>query len=71
MADYRGRIINLPEEVSRKVSCVGVFNSHLDTIEIASGHFTTAAYYNLTLDCDFYYEDDFGHDDLGKPYWSW
>lgn len=71
MADYRRTIIDLPEDVYRRVCCVGVFNSHLDRLEIASGHFTTAAYYGLTLDCDFYYEDDFGDVDLGKPYWSW
>jgi len=66
MADCRESIIDLPEEVYRSVSCVGVFNSHLDTVEIASGHFRTAAYYNLNLDCDFYYDDD-----LDKPDWSW
>jgi len=71
MADYRESIIALPDDVYRSVPCVGVFDSHLDTSEIASGHFTTAAYYNLTFDCDFYYEEDFGDDDLGKSYWVW
>ncbi len=71
LADYREEIITLPEEMHRSVSCVGAFNSHLDNIEIASGHFATAAYYGLTLDCDFYFDDDFGDDEEGKPYWSW
>ena len=53
------------------VICVGHFGSHLDSVEIASGHFATAAYYKLSLDFDFYFEDDFGHEEEGKPYWSW
>ena len=71
LSEYGEKIIELPESMDASVPCVGCFNSHLDTVEIASGHFATAAYYRLILDCDFYFDDDFGHDDLGKPYWSW
>jgi len=68
---YREQIIRLPEEMYLSVPCVGHFDSHFDKIQIASGHFATAAYYNLSLDCDFYFDDDFGYEDEGKPYWSW
>ena len=71
LSEYREKIIELPEGMEGSVPCVGYFNTHLDPVEIASGHFSTAAYYRLTLDCDFYFDDDFGHDDAGKPYWSW
>lgn len=68
---YRERIIRLPEDMERSVSCVGHFRTRFDKFQISSGHFATAAYYSLNLDCDFYFDDDFGHEDEGKPYWSW
>ena len=68
---YREKVIHLPEEMKGSVPCVGHFDTHLDTIEIASGHFATAAYYGLALDCDFYFDDDFGHDEEVNPYWFW
>lgn len=68
---YREKLLNMPEELTASVSCVGHFHSHFDTVEIASGHFATAASYNLTLDFDFYFDDAFGQEEEGKPYWSW
>jgi len=71
LSEYREKVIELPAGMVGSIPCVGHFNSHLDTVEIASGHFATAAYYRLNLDCDFCFGDDFGHDDEGKPYWFW
>lgn len=72
LSEYKEKIIELPEEMDAYISCVGHFKSHLDNIEISSGHYATAAYYGLKLDCDFYFDDDFGRDEEGgKPYWSW
>ena len=71
LSAYREKITELPEGMDGSIICVAYFNSHLDNVEIASGHFATAAYYKLELDCDFYFDDNFGHDDEGKPYWSW
>ena len=71
LTEYKERIVELPEEMTASVPCVGYFKSHLDKVEFASGHFATAAYYGLTFDCDFYFDDEFGNEDLGEPYWSW
>ena len=71
LSPLREKIIQLPAGMEGSVSCVGYFDSHLDPLEIASGHFATAAYYRLGFDCDFYFGDDFGHEEDGKPYWSW
>ena len=71
LSDYRENIILLPEDMHRSVPCVGYFASHFDKVQISSGHFATAAYYRVNLDCDFYFDDEFGHEDEGTPYWSW
>lgn len=60
---YREQIIQLPKDMERSVPCVGHFSSHFDPFQISSGHFATATYNGLNLDCDFYYDDDFGHED--------
>lgn len=71
LSENRGKIIELPDGMEGGVPCVGHFKSHLDTVEIASGHFATAGHCRLILDCDFCFDDDFGNGDEGKPYWSW
>jgi len=68
---YRTKVIELPEGMNRSVSCVGQFKSYKDNIDLASGYFSTAAYYGLRLDFDFYFDGDFGHEVEGKPCWSW
>lgn len=71
LSDLREPIIRLPKEMNRSVPCVGHFVSHFDKVQISSGHFSTAAYYGVNLDCDFYFDDKFGHEEEGTPYWSW
>lgn len=53
------------------IQFVAFFKTHRDHLSLASGHFSTAASYRLIIDFDFYFEDDFGHDEGGQPYWSW
>ncbi len=67
---HREQIIRLPDYMERGVFCVGVFNTRHDKFQIASGHFATAAYFGVTLDCDFYFDDEFGDDDGEIPWWS-
>jgi hypothetical protein len=62
---------DLPNEMSGVIQCVGHFKSHLDPFVLASGHYATAAAYQLSIDCDFYFDDDFGDEAAGKPYWTW
>ncbi|MEL6643793.1 MAG: DUF4279 domain-containing protein [Pseudomonadota bacterium] len=71
LSGLRELIIQLPEEMNPSVSCVGHFASHFDKVQISSGHFATAAYYRANLDFDYYFDDDFGHEKEGTPYWSW
>ncbi len=68
---YKERLIHLGPEFSRQLTCVAWFPTKDSEITISAGHFSTAAYYRLDLNFDFYFEDDFGHEDLGKGYASW
>lgn len=67
----RPAIQNLPNEMSGMIQCVGQFKSHRDPFTLSSGHYATAAAYGLTTDFDFYFDDDFGHEEIGKSYWDW
>jgi hypothetical protein len=69
--EIRPAICSLPKEVTRVLQCVGHFRDHSDACTLSGGHFATAAYYHLDWDFDFYFDDDFGHEDEGKPYWVW
>ena len=71
MASHRDVLCSLPNDMSACVQCVAHFKSHRDKVAIAAGHYSTAAYYQMNIDCDFYFEDDFGHEEDGKPYWLW
>lgn len=68
---HRRVLCELPDKMSSYIQCVGHFKSHHDKLAIAAGHYATAAYYQMNIDCDFYFDDDFGHDEKGKPYWFW
>ena len=67
---HREQIIRLPDHMFRSVSCVGVFNTRHAKLEISAGHFATAAYFGVTLDCDFYFDEEMGDDDDDTPWWS-
>ena len=71
MSKYREKIIQLPLDMERSVACVGHFDTHRDKFQVSCGHFKTAAYYRVKLDWDFYFCDDFGSEEEGRPYWSW
>lgn len=67
----RPAVCSLPQEINRVLQCVGHFKNHNDACAVSSGHFATAAFYGLDWDFDFYFDDDFGHEVKGKPYWAW
>lgn len=71
MSKYRAQIISLPREMTRTVPCVASFASHRDVVQLSAGHFSTAAYFGAQLDCDFYFDDTFGDETKGVPYWEW
>ncbi|MEP3180557.1 MAG: DUF4279 domain-containing protein [Lentilitoribacter sp.] len=71
MEKIRPAICNLPKDVTRLLQCVGYVKGHSDVCALSTGHFATAAYYQLDFDFDFYFDDDFGDEDMGKPYWKW
>jgi hypothetical protein len=71
IAAIRPEICSLPDEMTRVIQCVGHFKDHNDACKLSSGHFATAAFYRLDWDFDFYFDDDFGSEDEGKPYWEW
>ena len=66
---FRQALIDLPEDMKAYAQCVGKFATHQNPVSIASGHFATAASYRLVWDFDFYFGDEFGHDEM--PYWKW
>jgi hypothetical protein len=68
---FRPAFCRLPEEITRVLQCVGHFKDHKDACTLSSGHFATAAFYGLDWDFDFYFDDHFGREDEGKPYWEW
>lgn len=67
----RPALCNLPEEITGVVQCVGHFKNHNGACTLSGGHFATAAYYRLSWDFDFYFDDNFGHEEEGNPYWAW
>ncbi len=71
MSPLRSAIISLPDDMRRTVQCVAHFASHEDRFALASGHLATLAYYRANIDCDFYFEDGFGREEEGRPYWEW
>ncbi|MGJ8611358.1 MAG: DUF4279 domain-containing protein [Octadecabacter sp.] len=71
IGNVRPAICSLPEEITRVLQCVGHFKDHNDACALSSGHFATAAFYHLDWDFDFYFDNEFGHEVEGKPYWEW
>ncbi len=68
---YKERLVHLGPEFTRSLVCVAWFPSRDAEFKISAGHFSTAAYYRLDIDFDFYFLDDFGDEDAGKGYASW
>ncbi len=68
---HRERLIRLDPEFSRRLVCVAWFKERDSYFSIAAGHFKTASYFQLELDFDFYFRDDFGHPDSENPYYVW
>jgi hypothetical protein len=68
---YGERLVHLGPEFARYLVCVAWFPSRDTALEIAAGHFSTAAYYRLILDFDFYFTDNFGDPKVGRGYGSW
>ncbi len=71
MAPIRNEVCEMPDAMHGVIQCVAYFNSHRDAFTLPAGHYITAAYYQLNIDFDFYFEDLFGHEDEGMPYWKW
>lgn len=71
MEVIRDRVVSAPPDFHRWLVAVGHFDSFDEALSLSGGHFATAAYYRLTIDFDFYFDDDFGHDDDGRAYWDW
>jgi len=68
---HKDRLRALGPEFSRFLVCTAWFPTRDTQLNIAAGHFATAAYYRLEPDFDFYFDDDFGHEDAGKGYATW
>jgi hypothetical protein len=68
---YKEGLIHLGPEFTRRLVCVAWFPNKDTEFKISAGHFGTVGYYRLDLDFDFYFLDDFGHEDAGKGYASW
>jgi hypothetical protein len=68
---FREQIISTPPEFEKWLVAVAHFDKYDEPLMLSGGHFATASYYGLRLDFDFYFDDDFGHDDLGRSYWDW
>ncbi len=68
---YGKRLIQLEPEYSRYLVCTAWFPNKDSEFKIAAGHFSTAAYYRLEIDFDFYFLDNFGDENTGKGYASW
>jgi hypothetical protein len=68
---YRTQLCGLPSSMKGFIQCVGTFSTRRDQFAVSAGHFSTAAYYRLSFDCDFYFDDDFGNDEEGQRYWEW
>jgi hypothetical protein len=68
---YEERLVQLGPDFSRYLVCVAWFPDRDSEFNIAAGHFSTAAYYELITDFDFYFLDDFGDKKAGKGYASW
>ena len=68
---YREKLIQLGPEYSRYLICTARFPTRDAEFTVAAGHFSTAAYYRLETDFDFYFEDGFGDEAAGKSYAAW
>ncbi len=71
MEVIRSAVCEIPDEMFGLIQCVGHFKGNREPFTLSAGHFSTAAYYRLQIDFDFYFDNNFGHEDLGKPYWDW
>ncbi|SLN20850.1 hypothetical protein ROA7450_00723 [Roseovarius albus] len=71
MERIREKVCEIPDEMHGVIQCVGYFKSHRDVCALSAGHYITAAYYQLNIDFDLYFDDDFGHENEGMPYWKW
>jgi len=71
LAGCRDQICDLPDTMCGVVQGTGFFKTHRDPFVLSSGHYQTASFYGLPIDFDFYYEDNFGYEDEGTPYWEW
>ena len=68
---YRTQICGLPSSMHGLIQCVGTFKTRRDQFAVSAGHFSTAAYYQLSFDFDFYFDDEFGDEKEGQRYWEW
>lgn len=71
LSPLRDQIIHLPAEMNRQICCVGCFDTHLDDLQISAGHFAAAHSFGVTIDFDFYFENDFGDETKAMPHWLW
>lgn len=71
MEHIREKVCEMPDGMHGVIQCVGYFKSHRDVCALSAGHYITAAYYQLKIDFDFYFDDCFGHEDEEMPYWKW
>ena len=69
--DIKEQIITIPVEMKLTLQCVAHFAGQKEAFAISAGHFATAAYYRLDWDFDFYFDDNFGCEVDGQPYWKW
>ena len=70
ISPYRVQICGLPSSMHGLIQCVGTFKSRRDKFTVAAGHFSTAAYYKVSFDFDFYFDDEFGDEREGQRYWQ-
>jgi len=71
VSTYHAQVVGLANTMKGYIAGVGYFKSHRDKFAISSGHFATTAYYQLNFDFNFYFDDNFGHEEEGRPYWKW
>jgi hypothetical protein len=67
---YGERLISLGPEFSRYLVCTAWFPTRDTQFIIAAGHFSTAAYYRLELDFDFYFMDESGDENFRRGHAS-
>lgn len=72
MAPIRELIVSRPKHWDGCLQLVAWYETKDDQLQFSAGHLTTAAYYRLDTDFDFYYGDNFGiGDPETQPYWKW